>query len=132
MAHFKALSVALARAADDKKGEGIALLHLGHSSPISDYLLLITAVSRPHLEALEWELDKTAKAQGCPALRRARPRSDSWRVLDFGGLLAHVMTAEAREFYALERLHEGAQRLSWKAGAPPSGHGRRKAAKSRA
>lgn len=126
MARFKALSVALARAADGKKGEEVALLHVAKTSPVSDYLLIVTANSRPHLETLEWELAKAAKEFGCPALRSSKPRSDAWRVLDFGGLLAHLMTAEARTFYALERLHEGAPRVDWRTGAAPAGHARRR------
>ena len=46
--------------------------------------------------------------------RRSRPQSDLWRVLDFGGLIVHLMDAEARELYALERLHDGAKELAWR------------------
>lgn len=132
MARFKELAAALARAADGKKGEAVTLLNVEKTSPVCDYLLLVTVISRPHLEALEWELERTAKTFGMPPLRRSRPRSDSWRVLDFGGLLVHLMTAEARDFYAIERLHEGAQRLSWRGGEAPAGHERRKTAKTNA
>lgn len=111
---FKAVAVAAARAADAKKGEEIALLHVSKTSPITDFLLLVTATSRPHLETLEREVEEAAAAFNVACLHRARPESDHWRVLDFGGLLVHVMTAETRQFYALDKLYHDAPRVNWK------------------
>lgn len=110
---FKALAAAAARAADDKKGEQITLLHVAKTSPIADYLLIVTANSRPHLETLEHEIEKALEARGAECLRKAKPESAAWRVLDFGGLLVHLMTAEARQFYQLEKLHHGAPVVRW-------------------
>lgn len=110
---FKSLAVALARAADGKKGEDIAVLNVGKTSPVVDYLLIVTANSRPHLEALEAEMEKAAAESDTKALRRSRPASDQWRVLDYGGLLVHLMTAESRDFYGLEKLYHQSPRLKW-------------------
>jgi ribosome-associated protein len=110
---FKTVALRLARAASDKKGENIAVLHVGKTSPVTDYMLIVTANSRPHLESLEAEIDKAADALGLRCLRRSKPASDQWRVLDFGGLLVHLMTEESRGFYALEKLYHEAPRLKW-------------------
>src|SRR5579884_738939 len=108
---FKAVAIAGARAADDKKGENVTLLHVSKTSPITDYLLIITATSRPHLETIEREIEKAASDFNVACLHRARPESDQWRVLDFGGLLVHVMTAETRDFYALDKLYHDAPKV---------------------
>lgn len=110
---FKAVAVAAARAADAKKGENVALLHVSRTSPITDYLLIVTASSRPHLESLEREIESAAAQFHVSCLHRARPESDQWRVLDFGGLLAHVMTEQTRDFYALDKLYYDAPRVHW-------------------
>ncbi len=111
---FKNVAVAAARAADEKKGEAITLLHVSKTSPLADFLLVVTATSRPHLETLEHEIEKSlTSAFGVRVFREARPKSDSWRVLDFGGLIVHLMTAEARGFYQLEKLHHGAPLVRW-------------------
>ncbi len=110
---FKGVAVAAARAADDKKGEDIALLHVSKTSPITDYLLIVTANSRPHLETLEHEVERAAADFNVACLHRARPRSDQWRVLDFGGLLVHVMTRETRDFYALDKLYFDSPKVAW-------------------
>jgi len=122
--NFKLFGVALARAASDKKAERIALLHVGRQSPVADYMLLATASSRPHLEAVEDAIEKAAKELGVPPVRRARPKSDQWRVLDYGGLIVHVMTQESRDHYALEKLFDQAKPVEWdpepKAAAKPA------------
>ncbi len=110
---FKELSILAARAASDKKGENIVLLRPGKKSPLADFWLLITATSRPHLEVLEWEIKEKLKAEGVVCLHRAKPASDHWRALDFGGLMVHVMTAQARSFYALEKIYSGSPVIDW-------------------
>ena len=117
--HFRQLALAAARAAAEKKGEDVTVLHAGKRSPIADYLVIATALSRPHLEALEHEVEKAAKELRFRCLRRATPKSDFWRVLDFGGLLVHLMLAEPRAFYALEKLYDGAPRLRLENGKRP-------------
>ena len=37
-------------------------------------------------------------------LGREGHRGNSWELLDYGSVVVHVFTEEAREFYALERL----------------------------
>lgn len=110
---FRPVAQAAARAASDKKGEEISLLHVARTSPIADYLLIVTGLSRAHLEALETEVQKAAQKLRFACLRRSRPQSDRWRVLDFGGLLVHIMTPETREFYGLDKLYHGARKVPW-------------------
>ncbi len=110
---FRFVAAAVARALSEKKAENVTLLHVARTSPITDYLLLATATSRPHLEALEVELDKTVKEYHLAPLHRARPQSDTWRVVDYGGVLVHLMTAETRELYALEKIYPDARRVNW-------------------
>ena len=110
---FRFVAAAVARALADKKAEDVLLLHVTRTSPITDYLLLATATSKPHLEALEVELDKTVKDYGLAPLRRARPQSATWRVVDYGGIVVHLMTQESRALYALEKIYPGAREVNW-------------------
>lgn len=111
---FKNVAVAAARAAEDKKAESVSVLDVRHSSPVVDYLVVATALSRPHIEALEDEIVEKLEAEGLAVHHRSRPQTDAWRVIDFGGVMVHLMSAEARELYALERLHDGAKEVSWR------------------
>ena len=111
---FKSIAVAAARTADARKAEQVRVLDVRKTSPVVDYLVLATALSRPHIEALEQKIVEALEQAGLAVHHRSRPRSDSWRVLDFGGVMIHLMSAEARELYALERLHDGAKDVAWR------------------
>jgi ribosome-associated protein len=111
---FKTVAVAAARAMSENKAADVLLLDVRKTSPLSDYLIIATALSRPHLESLEDKLAEALEKAGLRVHHRNRPQSDLWRVLDFGGLIVHLMIEEARELYALERLHDGAKELSWR------------------
>lgn len=110
---FKTAAVAAARSAAAKKAEDVSVLDVRKGSPVVDYLVLATALSRPHLEALEDAVEEGMAALGVAVHHRSRPQTDAWRVLDFGGVMVHLMSAEARELYALERLHDGAKPVAW-------------------
>ena len=111
---FKTAAVSAARAMNDNKAEDVLVLDVRKTSPLSDYMIIATALSRPHLESLEDKLSEDLERSGIRVHRRNRPQSDQWRVLDFGGLIVHLMVEEARELYALERLHDGAKELAWR------------------
>ena len=111
---FKSVTVAAARAIEDRKASDILVLDVRKTSPLSDYMIIATALSRPHLESLEDKLAEALEKSGLSVHHRNRPQSDLWRVLDFGGLIVHLMVEEARELYALERLHDGAKELAWR------------------
>jgi ribosome-associated protein len=111
---FKTAAVAAARAADDKKAEHITVLDVRKSSPVVDYLVIATALSRPHLEAVEKKVEEELHASGVAVHRRSRPQTDHWRVLDFGGVMVHIMSAEARELYSLEKLHAEGKPVKWR------------------
>ncbi|MEK7383225.1 MAG: ribosome silencing factor [Elusimicrobiota bacterium] len=111
---FKTLAVCAARAINEKKAEQVVILDVRKTSTLVDYLIIATALSRPHLEALEHHVEESLHHAGLGLHRRSRPRSDSWRVLDFGGLMVHLMTVEARELYDLEKLNDDAKRVAWR------------------
>jgi len=111
---FKSAAVAAARAADDRKAEGVRVLDVRASSPVVDYLVIATALSRPHLEAVERKVEESLTTLGLRVHRRARPQTEHWRVLDYGGVMVHLMSADARQLYALERLHDDAKEIAWR------------------
>lgn len=100
----KELVCLAARLADSKKAEDIKVIDLGGLSSLCDYILIATATSKPHLDAVEEEISKKLKEQGYYKMNRDGGDSNLWRVSDYGGFLAHIMTQEARDFYALDKI----------------------------
>ena len=51
----------------------------------------------------------TLENLGEPMLGREGHRGNTWELLDFGSVVVHVFTDEARKFYDLERLWADAE-----------------------
>ena len=100
----KQLVCLAARIADEKKAENIKVIDLKGLSSLCDYILIMTATSKPHLEAVEEEISKKLKELGYYKTNRDGADSLQWRVSDYGGFLVHIMTQEARDFYALDKI----------------------------
>ena len=112
--NIKELVCLAARLADGKKAEDIKVIDLCGLSSLCDYILIVTATSKPHLDAVEEEISKKLKEQGYYKLNRDGGDSNLWRVSDYGGFLAHIMTQEARDFYALDKIFSFGKEIDFK------------------
>ena len=98
------LAIIAAKALDDKKAKDIKVLRTTEQTVLADYFVICNGTSTPHIKALVDEVDKQLSMAGEPPLRREGLRSDIWVLMDFGSVIVHVFTDEARRFYNLERL----------------------------
>ncbi len=97
------------RALDAKKAEDVQVLHVGELSSITDYLIVGTATSDPHLRALRVELEKVIDAEGAKILGIDTSKGSGWTVVDAFDVMVHLFTPENREKYRLELLWRDAQ-----------------------
>ncbi len=116
----KKQAIFAARLADGKKAENIRVYYIAENSSLADYVVIATADSAPQLEAVESDITKTFKENGVYRLHSEGLRSDIWRVLDYGGLMVHVATPDAREFYALDKIYHFGKEVSWQPRASSS------------
>lgn len=98
------------RILDQKKAENIVALDLRGVSDTLDYFLIATGTSTPHLEALERAVREGLEAMGVRPESVEGP-SSRWVLLNYGPLLVHLMSPEAREYYDLEGLWADAERV---------------------
>jgi ribosome-associated protein len=105
-----------AQYADDKKAEDIVILDVRGISTITDYFVICTASSPPHLRAVQNEIDEQMHQEHGQMPRWADRNFESqWLVLDYSDVMVHIFQQEKREFYALEELWGDAKRIPWKA-----------------
>ena len=118
-----------ALAADDKLASDILLVDVKKTSGVADYYVLVSVESAPQLSAVSSHVTRRLREEFHlhPAHSDGR-KSVHWAALDFGGLVVHVMHRDAREFYALERLWDGARRLQWQEKAATAPTPRRRTA----
>ena len=92
------------KALEDKKAKDVKVLKITEQTVLADYFVICSGSSAPHMKALVDEVDKQLSEAGEPPTRREGLRSDIWVLMDFGCVVVHVFTEEARKFYDLERL----------------------------
>ena len=81
------------------------MLDVRKVSSVTDYFVIATGTSQPHLRAIVEEI--TGKLRDDHDLRPTRtdgPVTGAWMVLDFFDVIVHVMHTEARARYDLEGL----------------------------
>lgn len=99
----------IAQIADDKQAENILILDVHAVSGITDYFVVVTGTSEPHLKAIVSEIQRRTLADhGLDPYGTDGKLPTSWCVIDYFDVIVHVMTESARSFYALENLWKDA------------------------
>jgi ribosome-associated protein len=101
----KELAMIAVKALDEKKGREIAAIQVTEQTTLADYFVIATGSSNTQINALCGAVEKAMKEQaGEDPMRREGYRDGTWVLLDYGCVIVHVFSPEAREFYSLERL----------------------------
>ncbi len=108
----KEVAYEVTKALDSKKGMNLKLLRIDDISSLADYFIICTGTSSTHVKTLCDYAEYTLEQLGEPMLGREGHRGNTWELLDFGSIVVHIFTEEAREFYALERLWADAEVIS--------------------
>ena len=100
------------RVLDDKKAGDLTVLDVSAQSSITDYLIIATATSEPHLRALRNELEKSLDAGNVRIVGIERAQESGWMVIDAFDVMVHLFLGDVRERYGLERLWRDATEVS--------------------
>ncbi len=101
----KTLAFLCRELADNRKAENIVVLDVTEVSTITDYFVICTGTSEPHLRAIVTEItDKLRDDHGVKPASSDGRMPAAWVVLDFFDVIVHVMRADVREHYKLEDL----------------------------
>ena len=98
--------------ADNKKAEDLLVLDVRSISSITDYFVIASGSSEPHLRAIAEEITDTLKEEHDVAPRAMDGTLQTgWLVLDFFDVIVHVMRNDVRRRYDLESLWGDAPRV---------------------
>ena len=106
----KEMAITAAKALDSKKGRDIQVIGVEHLTSLADYFVICSGTSNTQINALCDAVEEAVNRSGEPTLHREGHRGGTWVLLDFGSVVVHVFSREARAFYDLERL--------WQDGTP--------------
>ena len=93
----------------DKKAEDLRVLDVSAESSITDYLVLATGNSEPHLRALRIELERVLDEQKARILGVDTSKGSGWTVVDAFEVMVHLFTPENRDKYRMELLWKDAK-----------------------
>lgn len=118
----KKLALLCREFADNRKAEDIVILDVRELSSVTDYFVIASGTSEPHLRAIVEEIADKLREE-----HHLRPRAvdgtlhTAWVVLDYFDVIVHVMKQDVRERYDLETLWGDAPRVKTKKPARKSG-----------
>ena len=102
----KELALACRDILESKKGANVSVISVEGRSDITDYLVLATGTSAPHVKALADELEYKLSLRDVYPLHTDGVGTRSWQIVDFGTVMVHVFDRESREFFNLDKLYK--------------------------
>ena len=93
------------KALDDKKASQIEILDVKEQTSLADYFIIASCQSTVQVRACADEVEYQLSEAGEKVHHIEGYAGGNWILLDFGDVVAHVMTDETREFYDIERLY---------------------------
>ena len=88
------------------------MLNLTELSDVCDYFVLATGTNNRQVDSIVDEIEeKVAEACGEHPFSIEGREQKIWMLMDYGSVVVHVFTPEARDFYRLEKLWGDAPQL---------------------
>ncbi|MFN8022979.1 MAG: ribosome silencing factor [Acidimicrobiales bacterium] len=111
----KALAVAAARAADDKKADDTIVLSVGELLNITEYFVVTSAPNRRLVRTIVETIEEVVgdELERKP-LRVEGLTEAQWVLMDYGDVVVHVFVDEMRQYYEIERLYRDVPRVEWR------------------
>ena len=101
----KELAEAIFEILDSKKGRDIRVLSVEGKTEIADYFVLCTGNSSTQIKALSGEVEFRTTERGVEPDRVEGRDNNTWLIVDYGNVIVHIFSREAREFYNLDKLY---------------------------
>ena len=99
-------AIEIAKLMQDGKGDDVTLIDISGLNSWTDYFVIVTVSSSTQQQGLAKQIKEYIKENDLeihPVNRRS-PNGDVWNLIDLGAIVVHLMSAQAREFYNLEKL----------------------------
>ncbi len=107
---FEQVKIA-ARAADEKKAQGLVVLRLTAITEFTDYFLICTGNSSRQTQAIADAVTEELKKVNTRPLHTEGYNNAEWILIDYGAFVVHIFTEQSRNFYDLERLWRDAEKV---------------------
>ena len=100
----RSLALTCRDAASAKKAEEVLMLDIRDKAAFADFFILATGRSAIQARAIADAVVEASEDEWGSPLRTEGYNDATWILVDYGAVIVHVFTPQAREFYNLERL----------------------------
>ncbi|QDU81455.1 Ribosomal silencing factor RsfS [Polystyrenella longa] len=107
-------AIRCARVADEYKCKDVVVLDMSTVTPIVDFFVLGTGITPRQMRAAADESDRVLEQTGNGRIGMEGRDSNVWVLNDYGDIVLHLFSSEAREMYNLEGLWADAKLVDWK------------------
>lgn len=97
---------------EDRKAEEIKILDVRGRSTITDYFILASGNSEPHLKALRRSVEEACDETGVALVGTESEAASGWVVIDAFDFMVHLFLPDVRDSYRLEQLWRDADELA--------------------
>lgn len=98
-------------ALDDAKAREPVVLDVRKIAVFTDYMVIVTGTSNRHVNAVADNVVRKLREHGRRPTGVEGMEGGDWVLIDYGDVVVHVMRAQTRDFYNLEKLWSEAKRL---------------------
>jgi ribosome-associated protein len=89
---------------EDMKAKEIVIIDVSETSNVTDTMIICTGNSKRHVRSIAEQTALASKNAGHQAIGVEGLEGSEWVLVDLDNVVLHVMQAETREFYQLEKL----------------------------
>ncbi|MCF7707344.1 MAG: ribosome silencing factor [Verrucomicrobia bacterium] len=102
--------------AENRKAEDIVILDVHNLTSITDYFVIVSGTSDPHLKAIVEEICDKLRIEHAlkPHIIDGTGKTSSWVVIDYTDVIVHVMRSDVRARFDLDGLWGDAKQLRGK------------------
>lgn len=102
------------KAISDRHGEDTEAYDMQGISILADYYVITSAGSNRQLHAIANAIVDEAHENNYTDYRIEGTRDSNWLLIDLGDVVVNIFTADARDFYNLEKLWANGKRVELK------------------
>lgn len=97
----------------DRRAVGVRLLDLRGLCAYADFLVVATVASRPQMRAILRDTGKMFAPEKYRPLNPGMGYDERWLLADYGDIVIHLFSREARDFYGIEEMWADAIEVSF-------------------
>ena len=102
----------IAKILDNKKAVDLKVIKIDDLTVLADYFVIAGGTSTTQIRSLADEVEATLEKNHKTFVgHREGVKTGDWVLLDYGSIIVHIFSAQARDFYNLEQVWKDGEQI---------------------